>query len=87
MDIKKTFGIALSAAALISFAVEDSDASRRTEKCYGVVKAGQNDCKTNTASCAGTSEKDGQPDAFVYLPKGTCEKIVGGVVKSRPYRR
>lgn len=51
------------------------------EKCYGVVKAGKNDCQTATGSCAGTATRDGQKDAFVYLPKGTCEKIVGGSVK------
>lgn len=52
------------------------------EKCYGVVKAGKNDCQTKTSSCAGTSTKDGQTDAWVFLPKGTCEKIVGGNLSS-----
>ena len=50
------------------------------EKCAGVVKAGKNDCQTNTSACAGTSAKDGQKDAWLYLPKGSCEKIVGGTV-------
>jgi len=48
------------------------------EKCYGVVKAGMNDCKTMSNACAGHSMTDGQQDAFVALPKGTCERIVGG---------
>ena len=48
------------------------------EKCYGVVKAGKNDCQTKASSCAGTSTKDGQADAWLFVPKGTCEKIVGG---------
>ncbi len=51
------------------------------EKCFGVSKAGQNDCQTDTSSCAGTSKKDNQPDAWIAVPKGTCQKIVGGVVK------
>ena len=51
------------------------------EKCYGVSKAGQNDCQTDNSSCAGTSKKDNQPDAWIAVPKGTCQKIVGGVVK------
>ncbi len=51
------------------------------EKCYGVVKAGKNDCQTNTSACAGTSTKDGQKDAWIYLPKGSCDKIVGGSTK------
>lgn len=54
------------------------DPPKGGEKCYGVVKAGKNDCQTATGACAGTAAKDGQKDAFVYLPKGTCEKIVGG---------
>ncbi len=48
------------------------------EKCYGVVKAGKNDCQTKNSSCAGTSTKDGQADAWLFVPKGACEKIVGG---------
>lgn len=46
-------------------------------KCYGIVKAGLNDCQTATGSCAGTSKVDAQGDAWVYIPKGTCDKIVG----------
>jgi uncharacterized membrane protein len=49
-----------------------------SEKCYGVVKAGANDCETATNSCAGTSTQDGQGDAWVLVPKGLCEKLVGG---------
>lgn len=56
-------------------------ASTDKEKCYGVAKAGQNDCQTATSSCAGTSKVDGQKDAWLYVPKGTCGKIVGGVSK------
>ena len=46
------------------------------EKCYGVVKAGKNDCQTASSACAGTSTADGQKDAWVYVPKGLCAKIV-----------
>lgn len=48
------------------------------EKCYGIVKAGKNDCATNISSCAGTAKRDNQPDSWVYVPTGTCDKIVGG---------
>ena len=48
------------------------------EKCYGIVKAGKNDCATIASSCAGTAKRDNQPDAWVYVPTGTCDKIVGG---------
>jgi uncharacterized membrane protein len=46
------------------------------EKCYGVAKAGKNDCQTANSSCAGTSKRDGQGDAWIYMPKGSCERLV-----------
>ena len=52
------------------------------EKCYGVTKAGKNDCQTATSACAGTSKTDGQKDAWIYIPKGTCDKLVGGSPKA-----
>jgi uncharacterized membrane protein len=53
------------------------------EKCYGVVKAGQNDCQTANSSCAGTSKRDGQADAWIYVPAGTCTRIVGGNLQAK----
>jgi uncharacterized membrane protein len=52
------------------------------EKCYGIVKKGMNDCQTATASCASSATKDNQPDAFLLLPVGLCNKIVGGKLTS-----
>ena len=40
-------------------------------------KAGKNDCQTAMSACAGTSKEDGNPTAYIYVPKGTCAKIVG----------
>jgi uncharacterized membrane protein len=51
------------------------------EKCYGIAKAGKNDCQTNNSACAGTSTKDRQADAWIYVPRGTCEKIVDASTK------
>jgi uncharacterized membrane protein len=49
------------------------------EKCYGIAKAGLNDCGTATNSgCAGSSKVDSDKSAWIYVPKGTCNKIVGG---------
>ena len=47
------------------------------EKCYGIAKAGLNDCQTATHSCAGTSTKDMDPASWIYVPAGTCKKIAG----------
>lgn len=51
------------------------------EKCFGISKSGKNDCQTSASACAGTSKKDKQGDAWIYVPKGTCEKISGGSLK------
>jgi uncharacterized membrane protein len=53
------------------------------EKCYGIAKAGQNDCGTATHTCAGQAKKDNAPDEWKYVPKGTCEKA-GGKTKPPP---
>jgi uncharacterized membrane protein len=50
------------------------------EQCAGLVKAGKNDCATSTNACHGHVEKDAVPEAWIYLPKGTCERLVGGRV-------
>jgi uncharacterized membrane protein len=52
------------------------------EKCYGVAKAGKNDCATKTSSCAGSSTSDGQKYAFIAVPKGLCDRLVGGSKES-----
>lgn len=46
------------------------------EKCYGVAKAGQNDCAAGPGtSCAGSSKVDYQGNAWKLVPKGTCTTI------------
>jgi len=54
------------------------------EKCFGIAKAGKNDCggKKSAHSCAGQGTKDNDPNDFVAVPKGTCAKIVGGELKA-----
>ena len=47
------------------------------EKCYGIAKTGQNDCGTAQHTCAGKAKKDGAPDDWKYVAKGTCEKLGG----------
>lgn len=77
---------AIIASALIAAVAAVSTASAqeaKTEKCYGIAKAGKNDCQTATSSCAGTSKKDGQTDAWLSVPAGACAKIVGGSTTSK----
>jgi len=73
---------AAMAAALSATAVAPAHA-QEMQKCYGVAKAGHNDCQTANGSCAGSAKMDRQKDAFIVVPKGTCDKIVGGSLKPR----
>jgi uncharacterized membrane protein len=74
--------IAAALAAAIGSPALVVHAQGNMEKCYGVAKAGKNDCQTDHSSCAGTAKKDGQKDAWISVPKGACEKIVGGSLNS-----
>jgi uncharacterized membrane protein len=51
-----------------------------SEKCFGIAKAGANDCASTTGahSCAGMSKVDADPTEWVYVPTGYCDRIVGG---------
>lgn len=76
----KTTTAVLAAALAGLFAMNvtiAADGADNTEKCYGIAKAGKNDCAANGHSCAGQSKKDSAPSEWVKLPKGTCERIVG----------
>jgi uncharacterized membrane protein len=56
----------------------------KAEKCYGIAKAGKNDCaSTGANSCAGTSRADADPRAWIYVPAGYCERIVTGSLKPK----
>ena len=46
-------------------------------QCAGRVKAGLNDCPTSQHACAGMADEDGDYEEFIWLPLGTCNKIVG----------
>ncbi|MBL8691426.1 MAG: DUF2282 domain-containing protein [Rhodospirillaceae bacterium] len=53
-----------------------------SEKCYGIAKAGKNDCAAGANSCAGQATKDMDKAAYVYLPAGLCAKIAGSSMKA-----
>ena len=70
----------LFAVSNSAFAADAADHANQ-EKCFGVAKAGQNDCASNTGThaCAGQSKKDNDPMDFKYVAKGTC-KSMGGMM-------
>ncbi len=80
MNASKTFMLAAGALALaVANAPVDAHADDK-EKCYGVVKAGANDCGNaqGTHSCAGHAAADADGGEWVFVPKGLCDKLSGG---------
>ena len=79
----KSRNLAVTAIALAALASGAALAQDKTdmkegamEKCYGVSLAGKNDCAAGPGtSCAGTSKKDYQGNAWKHVPKGTCTSI------------
>ncbi len=86
-NIKQSIAItsAITAALLLATSgVMAADEKSQTEKCYGVAKAGKNDCAAGPGTtCAGTSKKDAQGNAWTYVLAGTCEKLVGGSLEPK----
>ncbi len=53
------------------------------EKCAGIVKKGMNSCGTSKHNCAGQATSNNDPEEWIYLPKGTCDKITGSTLKKK----
>lgn len=72
--------IATALASLIAVAGTAHAAKPELEKCYGIAKAGKNDCANaaGTHSCAGQATKDNDPGDFVKVVKGSCVKMSMG---------
>ena len=83
--MNKVYSIAATSALLGALAVaagavaqtKDPDMSGK-EKCYGISKAGKNDCAAGAHSCAGQSTKDGDKSSFIAVPAGLCARLEGG---------
>jgi len=73
---------AVMAVAASSAYAADMPMKESMEKCYGVVKAGKNDCKSNAHSCAGHAANSGDADEFIMVPQGLCEKLASGILKA-----
>ena len=80
--------LALVAVAGTAAAVPDQP--KNWEKCAGIAKAGHNDCGATDGShaCAGQAKTDLSDVEWIYVPEGTCKKIVGGTVyKTKPAKK
>jgi uncharacterized membrane protein len=74
--------LAVGAAGMSQSALAVPEQPEAWEKCAGIAKQGVNDCAALDGShdCAGQATNSGDPDEWVYVPKGTCAKIVDGEV-------
>ena len=86
MEKSKILSIAIGSLLAIGLVGNASAADKKMgmEQCFGVAKAGMNDCSSNKSahSCAGQATKNNDPMDFVAVPKGTCDKIAGGMLKA-----
>jgi uncharacterized membrane protein len=73
----KTMAIAAAVSSLLTVGAAQAADKADKEKCYGVAKAGQNDCAANGHSCAGQSKMDMDATEWKYVAKGECEKMGG----------
>ena len=75
--------LALGATMMSTSANAVPEQPKFWEKCSGIAKAGMNDCGAldGKHGCAGMATKSNHPQEWVYVPKGTCAKIVGGKVR------
>ena len=77
LQVAITGVLTLAGAALTSTAFAEDDSK---EQCAGIVKAGKNDCATSTNDCHGHVTSNANTEAWIYVPKGTCDRIVGARV-------
>jgi uncharacterized membrane protein len=77
--IASAFAAALAAPGILMAQQPAEMPSYKAEKCYGIAKAAKNDCASQgNNSCAGTSKVNADPKAWMFVPEGVCERIVGG---------
>ena len=80
-----SFLVAAAVASAVGMAsLSTTVAAADNEKCYGIAKAGKNDCAAGPGtSCQGTSKTDSQGNAWIYVNAGLCEKLVGGSLAAK----
>ncbi len=73
-----TIAAAIGSLLAVGVASADQQAGKDDKvKCYGVAKAGKNDCATASHGCAGVSKQDNDPAEWKFMPRAECEKAGG----------
>jgi uncharacterized membrane protein len=82
--LKKQFTIPAALTALLGVSLaalahepKHTEQPPGTERCFGVAKAGENQCGTAKHQCGAMSTVDNDPAEWKYVPKGTCQKMGG----------
>ncbi len=73
--------VAAAVSGAIAFAAVPAQAA--DEKCYGVAKAGQNDCKAGAHDCKGQAKADNSPVDFKLVPTGQCAQMKGSLTPGK----
>ena len=73
----KTASLITSALSLALVTSSSTALGEKKEQCAGIVKAGLNDCASVEHICAGMNSDDGNDTDWLWLPSGTCDKIIG----------
>lgn len=79
MNQRLIISSALASVLALGLAGQASAQAKEKEKCYGIAKAGQNDCAnlSGSHSCAGQSKADMGADEWKYVAKGSCKDMKG----------
>jgi uncharacterized membrane protein len=84
MNATRTLTIAAAVGGLLALGTAQAnhhegmgEAKGDKVKCYGIAKAGKNDCATATHGCAGAAKADNDPTEWKYAPAAECEKMGG----------
>jgi len=73
--IAAALATACATASTVAAAAQEKAAEK--EKCYGIAKAGQNDCATGTHGCSSQAKSDNMAGEWKFVAKGSCEKAGG----------
>ena len=79
MNHRLVVSSALASLMALGIAGPAAAQEKGKDKCYGIAKAGQNDCANlaGTHSCAGLSKADNDAGEWKYVAKGTCADMKG----------
>jgi uncharacterized membrane protein len=80
MDKHLVIQAALASALALGATLSVAHAADK-DQCFGIARAGQNDCKAGSHACAGQAKTDNDPADFQLVPAGTCQQMGG---KTKP---